>query len=306
MILIITNKQDFTADFVIDKLNNRNIPYRRFNCEDISRTSYSFGSFNEYEFELHKITTFESIWFRRTKLPDIDISNKSEKLYILNEYQSLLTNLFQVVKTKKWLSNPGDVYRAENKLYQLQVAAMLKFKIPDTIVTNNRKDITSFYYKHKKNIVIKPLFFSRISYPGKVNFIYTNKVKEEHITNLKKYELTPAIFQEYIEKEYELRVTVVDGEVFSAKVDSQSNLITQIDWRKERLKFEKCTIPKELKAKCVKLVNDLGLSFGAIDIIKNKDGDYFFLEINPNGQWAWIEFDTGLTISDKIIEFLTI
>jgi glutathione synthase/RimK-type ligase-like ATP-grasp enzyme len=114
----------------------------------------------------------------------------------------------------------------------------------------------------------------------------------------------PCIFQENIEKRKEYRVTVVGDEVFSASVDSQSNEMTQIDWRRKKLKFRANILPKEIENLCIKLLMELGISFGALDLIETTKGDFYFLEINPNGQWAWIEIDTGLKISDSIIKFL--
>lgn len=125
------------------------------------------------------------------------------------------------------------------------------------------------------------------------------------IETLEIYSLTPSIFQEYIEKEYELRITVVGEKVFAAKVDSQKQEETKIDWRKHKTPFQQYTLPKEISDKCVELTQKLNLSFGAIDIIKNKEGEYIFLEINPNGQWAWLDMETGLNISDEIINYLT-
>src|SRR5207249_3343457 len=112
--------------------------------------------------------------------------------------------------------------------------------------------------------------------------------------NLEKYSLTPSIFQEYIEKEYELRITVVGEKVFAAKVDSQKQDETKIDWRKHKTLFQQYSLPKEISDKCVELTQKLNLSFGAIDIIRNKEGQYTFLEINPNGQWAWLDIEVGL------------
>ncbi|WP_345005774.1 hypothetical protein [Snuella lapsa] len=112
------------------------------------------------------------------------------------------------------------------------------------------------------------------------------------------------IFQNEISKEYELRVTVVNGKIFAAKIDSQSNDNTKLDWRKGRLKFSRYRLPQHIEEMCLRITSKLNLNFGAIDLIKTKN-NYVFLEINPNGQWVWIENDTGLNISDEIINFLT-
>jgi ATP-dependent Clp protease ATP-binding subunit ClpC len=79
---------------------------------------------------------------------------------------------------------------------------------------------------------------------------------------------------------------------------------TKIDWRKRKIPFQPYLLPNEISEKCLALTKKLNLSFGAIDIIRNKSGEYIFLEINPNGQWAWLETEAGLKISDEIINFL--
>lgn len=116
--------------------------------------------------------------------------------------------------------------------------------------------------------------------------------------------MTPCIYQQYIKKKHELRITVVGEEVFAAAVNSQDFEETKIDWRRENLEFYKTSIPKHIEVKCIEIVKKLGLHFGAIDLILDKDDNYVFLEVNPNGQWAWIESQTELPISEAIIKFL--
>lgn len=306
MIFIITHKGDFTADFVIEKLNQKNINYYRFNCEDIDKKGYSFQLDKKNNFRINKIQIgkIKSVWFRRTKLPSIDINSYEYKLYLLGEYNSLLTNIYNLIEAKRWMSRPRYVYEAENKMLQLKIASQIGFQIPETVVTSEKKILQEFANKHKYKLIIKPLNQGRINEINNVRSIFTNKLKKEHIDKIDQFTLTPSIFQPYIEKEYELRITVVKNKVFAAKIDSQKDQKTMVDWRKHKLKFSKYILPEDLVLKCLKLVKKLNLSFGAIDIIKSKNGEYIFLEINPNGQWAWIEFDTGLLISDEIIKFL--
>jgi glutathione synthase/RimK-type ligase-like ATP-grasp enzyme len=305
MILIITHKQDFTADYVINKLNEKRIEYFRLNCEDIDSEPYVMLSQNNFSFSIHDTISFNSVWFRRTKLPDLNIKNEAEKIYLLNDYDSLFENIYHLIDAKKWLSHPQYVYAAENKLYQLRSAVSIGFNIPDTITTNNHNILKDFVKKYKQGVIIKPLRQGRIREVNGFKTIFTNKINEEIIQNLNDYDLTPSIIQEYIEKEYELRITIVGDKVFSAKINSQKYPNTKIDWRKEKFPFENYSLPAEVKERCVALTKKLKLSFGAIDLIKNKEGEYIFLEINPNGQWAWLDIDLGLNISDEIINFLT-
>lgn len=301
MILIITHKEDYTSDFIINKLNQRKIKYKRLNCEDLIKSDFNFD--NDLNFSIDGIKSFKSVWFRRTKLPDIKVSNPHEKIYLLNEYETLLKNLFSTIDAK-WFSNPFNIYKAENKLYQLKIAKNIGFKIPKTLITNNKEILKEFYYSNSKKIIIKPLSQSKLNCNGETEFIFTNDLKKEHIETLEKYELTPCIYQEKIEKNIELRVTVVGEKVFSSGVNSQLFENTRTDWRKGKQEFFKVEIPIDIEEKCKLIVKELGLQFGAIDIIKDTNGNYIFLEINPNGQWAWIENETGLKISDSIINEL--
>lgn len=303
MILIITHRLDFTADFVINKLNELKIPYKRFNCEDLLTYDLTLNIDSEFHYNLMNEDEYKSIWFRRTKLPSLNnIENSTDKSYILNEVDSFFNNLWNTIDTN-WLSIPSNIYKAENKMFQLKVAKSIGFNIPPTMVTTSKEDLVNFH-KAYNDIIIKPLSHTRINNNNSLSFIFTNKLDDKYLTSIDEYLLTPCIFQKRIDKEYELRITVVDEEVFVAGVDSQSNDKTKYDWRREKITFHEVGLPDELKSMCVELVQTLGLKFGAIDMIKSKSGEYVFLEINPNGQWAWIESETGLKISDSIINYL--
>lgn len=303
MILIITHKQDYTVDFIVNKLNKKGILYKRLNCEDLINTNYSFDFNNGFNFSFDGIKDFHSVWFRRTKFPEINDLKQEEKHYILTEYDSLLKNIFATIDAK-WLSEPKYVYNAENKVLQLKVAKKIGFNIPQTIITNDKQKIKEFYLNNNQDIIIKPLAHTRISYNNDVAFIFTNSVSKELIDSIDDYDINPCIFQKNIQKDYEIRVTVIDKKVFASSVFSQSNENTKNDWRKEKLDFNLVHIPKEISDKCVRILQELNIKFGAIDLIKTPNDEYVFLEINPNGQWAWIEMQTGLEMSDEIIKFL--
>ena len=304
MILIITHKTDFTADFVINKLNNRNIYYKRLNCEDLFLNQYSIKFNNKFEYSILNVTNYKSVWFRRTKLPEIEDISEEERLYILNETDSFFNNLFSIIPAN-WLSQPDSVYKAENKLLQLKIAQEIGFNIPETIITNSKNELKNFYEENNRNIIIKPISQTRIQYRESLAFIFTNVVTKKIIDKIEEYDLTPCLFQKNIIKEYEIRVTVVDEEVFAAAVYSQDDEETKTDWRKKKLKFIETTLPFEIQQLCILILKKLQLKFGAIDLIKTPEGKFVFLEINPNGQWAWIESQTGQKISDAIINFLT-
>jgi glutathione synthase/RimK-type ligase-like ATP-grasp enzyme len=136
---------------------------------------------------------------------------------------------------------------------------------------------------------------------------YTELVTKRDIQNLETIRLCPMTFQAYIPKRLELRITVVGERVFAAEIHSQISNHTQFDWRRydlARTPHASHVLPHHLELKCVELVRRLGLVYGAIDMILTPDGKYVFLEINPNGQYLWIEELTDLPISEAICDHL--
>lgn len=305
MILIITHKEDYTADFLIEKLNRKKIGYYRLNCEDIFLTPYSIIPLSDNPLNIDGHSKFDSVWFRRIKLPNFDEVKSQERIFLLKDFEALFSNIFEVLSTKLWISEPNKIYKAENKLLQLIEARNTGFLIPETIVTNSHQEFLKFCQEQENKLIIKPIRQGRVEMEDGFKNIFTNIIQADTIENIKDFDLTPCIFQKQILKQYELRITVVKNKVFTVQINSQSNLNTCIDWRKEKLPLIPIQLPSKIESKCIQLVRKLGLSFGAIDMIYDIDGRYVFLEINPNGQWAWIELETGLPISDAIISLLS-
>ncbi|SHM98612.1 MvdC/MvdD family ATP grasp protein [Mucilaginibacter sp. OK098] len=305
MILIITHKEDYTADFLINQLNQQEISYFRLNCEDLLVSPlYEISDKGDFKVFFKEHSEIKSIWYRRTQLPDLKGMNPAEQQYFFQEFEALLENLYHALAHFKWLSDPFRIRMAENKLLQLQKARLIGMNIPRTLITNDKEKLKAFYGQNSQ-IIIKPLYSGYVPQNGSTSLLFTNLIGEVEMATLDEFDLTPCIYQEYIEKEYELRITVVNGKVFAAKVDSQAHEETKVDWRKIKLQFSACEIPSEVSRQCIELCQTLGINFGAIDLIQDKAGKYWFLEINPNGQWAWIEMDTGLKISASIIQYLT-
>jgi hypothetical protein len=114
----------------------------------------------------------------------------------------------------------------------------------------------------------------------------------------------PTIFQEHIEGEYDLRITVVGTEIFAARLLFKEGR-HPVDSRVDRVPVKATTLPIELNQKILSLVGYLGLTYAAIDMRLGTDGSYTFFESNPEGQFLWIEIETGLPISDALASVLT-
>lgn len=315
MILIVTNKTDYTADYLILKLKKQRIHFFRLNTEDFPNNieinihlsnNLLEGDIRCYDRTIN-INEIKSVWYRRPKEPFSGNKIKeSTHNYIIRESKATLIGLWKILNCK-WISHPENITKAESKLFQLKTASKLGFTIPDTLVTNSPQIAKNFLNKYE-SLAFKTQKQSHINYNDTEHCILTNKVTREHINNFSNIRISPVLFQPYIEKKTEIRVTVVDNEVFTAELHSQETKEAKIDWRKSEMKNLKHTphnLPVELEKKCILLVKRLGLLFGAIDFILTPNGEYVFLEINPNGQWAWIEeICPQLKISDSIISCL--
>lgn len=90
-------------------------------------------------------------------------------------------------------------------------------------------------------------------------------------------------------------------------IHSQASKQCMIDYRKydfDNVKYEKVNLPNNVTEFCLALIKNYGLSFGEIDMIYTKKGEYVFLEINPNGQWLWLEIKSGYNLTKDVAENL--
>jgi glutathione synthase/RimK-type ligase-like ATP-grasp enzyme len=111
-----------------------------------------------------------------------------------------------------------------------------------------------------------------------------------------------------VPKRFDVRVTIVGRQVFAAAIDSQSDLSASIDWRltdNPALPHHAVTLPESLTANLIRLMECLGLTFGAIDLVERPDGEFVFLEVNPSGQWLWLDRMLDLGISEAVADWLT-
>jgi glutathione synthase/RimK-type ligase-like ATP-grasp enzyme len=316
-VLIITNKDDITVDFVVKELQLREIPYYRFNTEDIPQKLKVSFDLEENTFELIddikkislSLNDFDSVYYRRPQLNTleyIDELNYTEKLYLLSELNFVLEGIYKILEKKYWLNNVYRIREAENKIYQLQLAKEIGFMIPNTIIANRYETIKSFVKKNHEECIIKPIKSGHVSDGDNSKAIFTTKLDQKHLIDSERIESFPLYLQKNIEKISDIRVTVVGDKVFSAAIHSQKYIESSIDWRRgiKPLDHVKHFLPKDVEKMSIQLTKRLGLNYSAIDLIYTKEKDYIFLEINPNGQWAWIQNLLDFPISREIVNLL--
>lgn len=197
---------------------------------------------------------------------------------------------------------------AENKQLQLQVARSLGLDTPRTLISNNPEAVRKFARECESGMITKMLSSFAIYEEGKEKVVFTTPVRPEDIENLDGLRFCPMTFQEKIPKALELRTTIVGKRVFTASIDSQSRDRARDDWRRQGIalinSWECYNLPQDVEAKLLQLMDRLGLTYGAIDFIVTPDGRHVFLEVNPVGEFFWLEKCPGLPISRAIADVL--
>ena len=200
------------------------------------------------------------------------------------------------------------IRHAENKQLQLQAARELRLDTPRTLTTNDPNAVRAFAKSCENGMITKMLSSFAIYEGGKELVVFTNPVKPENLADLSGLRLCPATFQEMLPKSLEIRATVVGQRVMSAAVDSQVSTRATHDWRRDGVRmlqdWKPYQLPVEVEEKILRLMDYFSLNYGAVDIILTPDGKHVFLELNPCGEFFWLERSPGLPISDAIADVL--
>lgn len=299
-ILIITNTIDLTVDYLIDKYDDQ-INFFRFNTDRfqdyIIQITYE-DTIIEYidKSSSLKLSECDALYYRKISLPSL---NDYPQQYHQMMQRELMTVIDGIAETagNNAITRPSIMRKADNKVVQLQVAKEVGFTLPLSLITNS--DYVAEKFSKTNSAIVKPISFGRIIGSDKVGFIQTNMVKsEDPIIGLN---CSPAYFQSYQSKDYEIRLTIVNNYLFGVRIDSSD----KVDWRKENavLQYTKINIPPSIAEKCLAMMRKLNLSFAAFDFIVS-EGEYIFLELNANGQWLWLENELNLGIADALVSTL--
>ena len=307
-ILIISSLHDYATDHVVYQLEKQNAKYLRLNRDQFNEYQLSFEPINNKIYGKNKIKEFEidelhlnsiyyraPIYLRPYQRKSLSLEEKLSREQWISFLRGLMT--FDNIN---WVNYPQSTFLSESKPYQLKIASNIGFKVPKTLITNKipPKNI------YGETVAIKTLEPAIFNIENKESFIYTNILK---FNELKKYDLstTPIILQEAIVPKIDIRVTVINNDVYPVSIKHENAGIDG-DWRrrKEDIDYELIELPKNIEEKCINLLKKLDLKFGCIDLIKHKE-DYYFIEINPTGEWDWLMYNLNIDIDKKIANLLT-
>ena len=315
IVLILARRLDRESDYVGIGLMRKGMDYVRVDIEDIPtllKVRYSVKEgvrsikfiLDEREIDVEDVS---AVYLRNFEIGASKFrGDKLSKIFSFQQWDDAY-NILQDSLKCAWVNNVSATRVANDRVQQLSVANAVGFNIPESIITNDPKTARDFYYTHRGRVVIKALHHHGVQVGNRLYSMYTHKMTDKDLSYLNDLVHAPCVLQEKVPKKSDLRITVVGKQIFAVEIDSMSTPRGRDDLHRCRL----VELPKKLvelnksdQDKCIKLLDSFGLQYGAIDLVRDGSDRLIFLEINPTGDWLWIEQHTGLSITEAVADLL--
>ncbi|MFF4378058.1 ATP-grasp ribosomal peptide maturase [Kitasatospora sp. NPDC001547] len=308
-VLVLTNAYDVTADVVLRLLADRRVPVVRLDpgtdlhagasLTAAYRTGEQRGTLRTASREIDT-TRIRSVWVRRPSpyegpqgLSDQDRRFAAEQA--LWGAGGILTSL----PGAHYLNHPWNNRAAEFKPGQLSTAQRCGFLVPSTVITNDPDEARAFATCQPAGVVYKPVWNTPYRVAGRPHSVWVREVLGAEIADA--VSVCPHMFQAKVGKAFDVRVTAIGGRLYGIRIDSPD-----LDWR-YRQELMTCTpieVPRSVSRPITAYLAELRLGYGAFDFAVTAVGDWYFLECNPNGQWAWQPTETTTAIAHAIADQL--
>ena len=240
-----------------------------------------------------------AVWWRRPQPYRIaaEITDAAMRHFAASETATAAAGIWQAT-TCLWVNHPVNDAAAAHKPWQLATARSAGLTIPDTLITNDPEEARSFWDAHSGNVVYKPFRQTRAAWRE------TRMLLPEDVSGIEAVRLAPVLFQELIEGVADLRVTVIGDELFAAAaVLDEAGYSVDIRFN-PGIGYQPHTLPDEVFIAIFRLMRALGLEYGAIDLRLTAGGQYVFFEVNPAGQFLYVERSSGQPITAALIAHL--
>lgn len=293
-VLILSSLADLSTDRICHHLSTAGVSFLRLNRDQLSEVRIQIDPLNAQmiciyaDYVWHIGDNLRSIWWRQPtflrNLPSriISIEEQLER----SQWSATIRGLM-LFDNVRWYNDPAATYRAESKPYQLRQAKKIGFDVPETILTNDiDADVPK---KIGRKFALKSVDTVLLSEGDSQHFGYTNVVDWADCIG-KGFQTLPSMCQKLLSPKLDLRVTIIGDRLWCSTVETDHGGI-EGDWRltrKSDLKYNDFALPMEEKNRCFELLDKLGLRYGAIDLAFS-DNKYWFIEINPTGEWGWLD-----------------
>ncbi|MFF7728677.1 ATP-grasp ribosomal peptide maturase [Streptomyces sp. NPDC008001] len=308
-VLVATEADDVTADMVITELNRRSVPVVRFNPADIGEAltvSARFGTCPASvvgQIRTPSRTTgladVRAVYWRRPIWPEFRHLNPDDARFAAAQVRYGLGGTLYALDGPLWVNHPLRNAAADYKPAQLALAQRLGLTVPPTLVTNDPGEAREFITAHRR-VIYKTLRWTPYERDGVPMTGWAEPVTANEVDD--SVRVAPHLFQARVDKIADVRALVVGRRVFAIRIDSGL-----LDWRKDysRHSYTVIDLPNRMVSALLAYLDHLGLVSGSFDLALDRAGHYWWLELNPNGQWGWLEEQTGLGMSAAFADLLT-
>ncbi|MFI6024414.1 ATP-grasp ribosomal peptide maturase [Amycolatopsis magusensis] len=313
VVLVLTEPSDKSADLVVRELERRDVHVFRADTGDfplsLSVSAWFDGSWRgeirgpEGAVGLRDI---RSVYVRRpTAFTFPEAMNDAEQRFAAREARRAIGGLLMSLPWCSWVNHPSRAADAEYKPLQLATAAACGLRVPRTAITDVPGDGVVLNVRLGGSVVYKTLSGASVPDGQRVSLIYTTPVTVSDMSD-RRVALTAHQFQERVPKVRDVRATVVGKRVFAANILADEAVGELLDWRAnyQALRYEPVDLPESVESSLLKMTDQLGLSFAAADFVVTSDDTHYFVDLNPSGQWGWIEEATALPIAEAIAVLL--
>jgi glutathione synthase/RimK-type ligase-like ATP-grasp enzyme len=246
------------------------------------------------------LTEATAVWWRRPQAPSLEaIVDQDAFGFSHGEWHEATNGVYQLIACP-WMNQPVRNEVASRKAVQLALAAQLGMRVPRTLMTSDAVRARAFVEREGIGNVVYKTFAATHQV-----WRETRLFRRDDFDMLDSLRYAPVIFQEYVPAVADLRVTVVGAELFAMSIDARGTSY-EVDFRVDmaRAKTDVAEIPDPLVKRLRRMMDRLGLAYGAIDLRLTDGGDYVFLEINPAGEFLFAEHGAGLPITDAVSRWL--
>lgn len=312
MLLVISNSRDATADYLCGRLDEGSVPYLRFNSDanvgDLGISYKASAPALRCGARWWGADQFSQVWYRRPKPLELGLEMEGAELaHTTAEWGEALEGFFAHIPLVSWMNHPSLNACASHKVEQLTRASRFGLAVPTALITQDPEEARQFWADCDGKVVVKPLasgYLERAD-PSEDTLIYSNRVTTESLDDIGLIPLCPTLFQEEVLKEYDVRICMIDDEVIGAGLKAADRSGQQrLDIRRDNMsdvEYFEVEVPDDVRSPLLGLVRSYGLRFSAIDMAVDRDGHWWFFEINPNGQWAWLDLAGGFDIAGSFV-----
>ncbi|MER6605837.1 ATP-grasp ribosomal peptide maturase [Streptomyces sp. NPDC000927] len=315
-VLVVTRDKDISADPVVAQLIGRGLQVARFDVgdfpESLTQAAYLIPGRGRWTGSLkgaHRdvdLSTVRAVWYRKPAPVGIHPGmTETETQWATAEATAGLGGLLAALPDAHWVNHPDRNKAADHKPRQLALADACGLTVPESLLTNSPERARAFCHSNRETgVIYKPLTGGPGRQSGEPVALWASTVTADQITE--GVARTAHLFQVRVPCAYAARLTVVGRQMFAVRIDTPTGS-SAVDWRSvhDHLAYTRIDVPDSVADGMHQLMQTLQLVYSASDWIVTPDGVWTFIgDLNPNGQWAWLEQQVDVPISEAIAEEL--